>query len=173
MDILIPESIKPLYEEEYNRILKYPNPKLRQISARVSSTDKSAKKTMETLMATMYTNHGVGLAAPQMGILKRIIVVDAEEGMPLQIANPEIIETHGLSSDLEGCLSLPGLYAWVERPTEIVVRGFNKQNQRKEWHLKGLTSKAVQHEIDHLDGILFTDKADPATFEWNLPHLPW
>lgn len=107
---------------------------------------------------TMYQARGVGLAAPQVGVAKRIIVVDVGEGL-WELINPEIIFREGEEVDLEGCLSIPGVTGEVMRASRVRVRGLNRNGQQQVITAEGFGARALQHEIDHLDGILFIDKA--------------
>ncbi|AWZ48723.1 peptide deformylase [Clostridiaceae bacterium 14S0207] len=106
---------------------------------------------------TMYKENGVGLAAPQVGILKRIIVIDVGEG-PFAVINPEILEKGGSQIDIEGCLSVPGEQGRVERPNYVKVKGLNEEGEETIFEGEELLARAFCHEIDHLDGILFIDK---------------
>ena len=118
------------------------------------------------MIETMYDADGVGLAAPQVGILKRIVVVDIGEGVQALI-NPEIINETGEQTDYEGCLSVPGVRAKVKRPAEVLVKALDKNGSEIEIKGSGLMARALCHELDHLDGILFIDKAIPDTIEDN------
>jgi peptide deformylase len=111
------------------------------------------------MIETMYHAEGVGLAAPQIGILKRVIVIDLydETGVKVLI-NPEIIQEDGCYLDTEGCLSIPGVSGYVERPEHIKVKGLNLEGEEIVIEGTGLLSRALCHEIDHLNGVLFTDK---------------
>jgi peptide deformylase len=111
---------------------------------------------------TMYEANGVGLAAPQVGVLKRIFVVDCsdqEERQPMVFINPEILEKSGEVTDNEGCLSVPGKHAQVTRPEKIRVRALNEEMEPFELEAEGLLARCICHENDHLDGILYVDKA--------------
>jgi peptide deformylase len=117
---------------------------------------------MDDMLETMYLAIGIGLAAPQVGVLSRVLVVDvAREGekpQPLRIANPKILwRSDALMTSNEGCLSLPEHYADVERPAEIRLRYLDHENEIRELACKGLLATCIQHEIDHLDGLLFVD----------------
>jgi peptide deformylase len=114
---------------------------------------------LENMGETLYANNGAGLAAPQIGIPKRVIVVDAGEGL-VEFVNPEIVAGDGEESKIEGCLSIPGLNGMVKRKTRVVVKGLNRQGQEFELEATGLLARALQHEVDHLDGILFVDRAE-------------
>jgi peptide deformylase len=122
-----------------------------EINARVLLLIKDMKE-------TMYNSKGVGLAAPQVGILKRIAVIDVGDG-PMVIINPEILEVKGSQIANEGCLSIPGTQKNVERPETITVKALNENGEEVVIHGEGLLARALCHEIDHLDGILFIDKA--------------
>jgi peptide deformylase len=130
---------------------------LRKKSKKVEEINNRIKILIEDMKETMYGADGVGLAAPQVGILKRIAVVDVGEG-PIVIINPEIIETSGCEIDVEGCLSLPGKQGEVERPAMVRVKALNENGEEFIVEGEGLLARALCHEIDHLDGILFTDK---------------
>jgi peptide deformylase len=110
------------------------------------------------MVETMYAAQGIGLAGPQIGVSKRILVVDAGDG-PIQLVNPRIVERDGTQIGTEGCLSIPSIYGEVERWKDIVVKGLNGQGEPVIYEADGLLSVVFQHEIDHLDGRLFTDLA--------------
>ena len=109
------------------------------------------------MLDTMYEKMGVGLAAPQVGILKQIVVIDVGEG-PIVLINPEIIETSGEQTGEEGCLSVPGKWGIVTRPNYVKVRALNEEMEEFEIEGEGLLARAFCHEIDHLDGVLFDEK---------------
>lgn len=115
---------------------------------------------LDDMADTMYEANGVGLAAPQVGILKRVVVIDIGEGL-VELINPEILETSGSQIDDEGCLSVPGKYAPVDRPNYVKVKAMDRDGN--EFIIEGeeLMARALCHEIDHLDGILYIDKALP------------
>ncbi|SNR90864.1 peptide deformylase [Anaerovirgula multivorans] len=133
------------------------DPILRKICRSVDKIDRRIEILLEDMAETMYSAEGVGLAAPQIGILKRVIVIDIGEGL-IEMINPEIIEEQGEQCDIEGCLSLPGQSGDVIRPKKVKVKGLNRKG--KEIIVEGteLLARALCHEIDHLNGILFTDK---------------
>ena len=143
-------------------ILIVPHPRLREKCAPVSLFDAEVKRRAEDMLETMYDAPGVGLAAPQVGILQRMLVVDvAEEGAARQphcLINPEIIwSSEETSVYNEGCLSLPDQFAEVRRPAEVRVRYQTPSGKDEEMHATGLLSTCVQHEMDHLNGVLFID----------------
>ena len=115
---------------------------------------------LDDMADTMYDANGVGLAAPQVGILKRVVVIDIGEGL-VELSNPVILETSGSQTDDEGCLSVPGKYAPVERPNYVKAKAMDRDGN--EFIIEGeeLMARALCHEIDHLDGILYIDKALP------------
>ena len=113
---------------------------------------------LDDMAETLYDSGGVGLAAPQVGILRRIVVIDVGEGL-IELINPEIIEKDGEVSDSEGCLSIPGKYGEVVRPAYVKVKALNRQGEEAEYEGTELLARAFCHEIDHLDGILYIDRA--------------
>jgi peptide deformylase len=143
-------------------IITAPDPRLQRRAKPVAKVDASIRRLMDDMLETMYQAPGIGLAAPQVGVLQRVIVVDcAKEGekpQPYRLANPEILwQSEELLTNNEGCLSLPEHYADVTRPAEIKVRYIDEQNEIRELHAKGLLATCIQHEIDHLEGTLFVD----------------
>ncbi|MCR5660945.1 MAG: peptide deformylase [bacterium] len=139
------------------------NSVLRRKAKPVKAVDLGVQRLMHDMLETMYKAPGVGLAAPQVGISKRIIVVDVgEEGPgPVMLANPKLIvlgDEEELGS--EGCLSCPGLIGDVWRASKIAVKGLNENNEKVTVEAEGFFARALQHEIDHLDGILYIDKAE-------------
>ncbi len=143
-------------------IITAPDPRLKIKAKPVARVDAKVRRLMDDLVETMYHAIGIGLAAPQVGVAQRVLVVDvAREGeppQPLRLANPEILwrsEAKTLAN--EGCLSLPEQYADVERPAEIRLRYLDHENEIRELEAKELLATCIQHEIDHLDGLLFVD----------------
>ncbi len=110
---------------------------------------------LEDMADTLYDSNGVGLAAPQVGVLKRIAVIDIGEGL-IELINPEIVAQEGTQNDLEGCLSLPGKWGYVKRPNKVTVRAMDRNGDLYEYEGEGLLARAFCHEIEHLDGILFS-----------------
>jgi len=143
-------------------ILVAPDPRLKKKAALVERVDAATAKLMSDMLETMYDAPGVGLAAPQVGVLKRIIVVDAARDdappAPLKMANPEIIwASDEKKLQEEGCLSLPEEFENVERPEKIKVRYIDENNELRTIDADGLLAVVIQHEMDHLEGVLFVD----------------
>ena len=141
----------------YN-IVKKGDDVLRKRAKEVSEVTPKIQKLIKNMAETMYQSHGVGLAAPQVGFSKRVIVVDIGEGLHAVI-NPVITEKKGEELGPEGCLSCPNEYGEVSRAKEITVEGLNENGEAITIHASDFLARAFQHEIDHLDGILFVDKA--------------
>ena len=143
-------------------IIIEPDPILRKKSTTVETVDDSTRKLLDDMLQTMYNAPGIGLAAVQIGVLKRILVIDVskkeEEKKPLFLINPEIkIKSKKTSLYEEGCLSLPGYFAEIERPAECIVEFIDYYGKKKKLMAKGLLATCIQHEIDHLNGVLFID----------------
>jgi peptide deformylase len=143
-------------------IITAPDPRLKIKALPVAAVDNKIRRLMDDMLETMRQAIGVGLAAPQVGVAKRIIVLDvAREGekpQPIMLANPEILwRSPELTTGSEGCLSLPEHYAEVTRPEKIRLRYLDYQNEIREIEASGLLATCIQHEIDHLDGVLFVD----------------
>lgn len=140
---------------------------LRQVSRPVLKVTDDIVELVEHMERIMRAANGVGLAAPQLGILQRIFVYDAGDGFQA-IINPKILQRKGSQVGVEGCLSLPGLQGEVERANEVVVKGMDQWGKPVRIRGEGLTARVMQHENDHLDGVLFIDegRADPATLHW-------
>lgn len=138
-------------------ILEGDNPRLRKISRPVGAINQRIIDLLDDMAQTMYEARGVGLAAPQVGALRRVVVIDIGDGL-VELINPEIIETEGSQREEEGCLSLPDDNGYVMRPAKVVVRALDRNGDVQEYTGEGLLARAFTHEIDHLDGVLFTDK---------------
>ncbi len=119
---------------------------------------KGTRQLLDSMASAMYKAHGVGLAAPQVGVSKRLVVIDCGDGL-IELINPEIIAAEGSEVGIEGCLSCPGVYGEVERSATVKVAALDRFGKKIWVDGDGLLSRALQHEIDHLDGILFLDKA--------------
>lgn len=141
-------------------IVKDPDPVLREHAVKVTKFNANLHKLLKDMAETMYDAEGVGLAAPQIGILKRVIVVDVgDESGLIEMVNPEMIERDGEQLGPEGCLSIPGLNGDVRRWQRIKVQGQDRHGQTFIVEAEGFLARAFQHEIDHLNGVLFTDIA--------------
>ncbi|MBQ3695415.1 MAG: peptide deformylase [Alphaproteobacteria bacterium] len=158
------------------KIYEIPEPVLRQKAEKVDAVDDAIRKTLADMLETMYAGNGVGLAANQVGLLKRLVVIDCagegEDPAPIKMVNPEII-AHSDNKILhnEGCLSLPREYADVERWETVKVRYTDENGHERTRDTDGLLAIAMQHEIDHLDGILFIDYLSKLKRDKLLTHL--
>jgi peptide deformylase len=130
---------------------------LRKKCKPVTEVNKKVRDLLDDMLDTMYEADGVGLAAPQVGILKRIVVIDVGEG-PVELINPEILEETGEQIRVEGCLSVPGIYGEVKRPECLLVKALDRDGKEQRIEATGMLAIAMCHEIDHLDGILFEDR---------------
>ena len=156
---------------------------LRKKSRPVEKIDERIRTILDDMAETLYDSGGVGLAAPQVGILRRIVVIDIGEGL-IELINPEILETEGVQEDAEGCLSIPGKSGNVARPERVKLKALNRNGEEVTYEGTGLLARAFCHETDHLDGILYIDKATeiweekskwtekPASSIWELRNLP-
>lgn len=134
---------------------------LRKTSRPIENFDEKLHALLDDMAETMYASDGVGLAAPQVGILRRAVVIDVRDGEGLiEMINPEILESSGSQTDAEGCLSVPEYVGVVTRPDTLTVRAFDRNGNEFTKTATGFFARAVCHELDHLDGILFVDKAD-------------
>lgn len=149
-----------------HKIVEIPDPRLRTISTPVEAVDDEVRALIDDMFDTMYASRGIGLAAIQIGVAKRILVIDlqeeGEDGKPVReprvFINPEIVETTEDSNIYnEGCLSVPDQYAEVERPASCRVRWLDRDGMQHEELLEGLLATCIQHEMDHLEGIIFID----------------
>jgi len=140
-------------------ILEYPDSRLRKKAAAVTAVDDALRQFIDDLLQTMYAHNGVGLAATQVDVHKRVIVLDVSEtrDQPLVFINPEILSKEGEGPVEEGCLSLPGIYDKLSRATRIRVRALGLDGQPFEMSAEGLLGVCIQHEMDHLEGKLFVD----------------
>ncbi len=137
------------------------DPVLRKKAREIRNVDDSIKKLIDDMIETMYDAPGVGLAAPQVGISKRLVIVDVGDGQGLQVfINPRIVKTEGpIEEGCEGCLSVPGIYGDVKRAFKVTVKALNRKGKGITLEATGFRARAIQHEIDHLEGILFIDIA--------------
>ncbi|HHZ02848.1 MAG TPA: peptide deformylase [Tissierellia bacterium] len=133
---------------------------LRKKSREVPVVDNKIRTLLDDMVETMYANDGVGLAAPQVGILRRVVVIDVGDGNVYKMVNPKIIKTGGKQTDQEGCLSVPEKIGMVSRPMNVRVEYLNENGEKVELNAEGLLARCICHEIDHLDGILFIDRVE-------------
>lgn len=140
-------------------ILEFPDDRLRKIAAPVKTVDANIRRLVDDMLETMYHDNGVGLAATQVNVHLRVIVIDVSENkdQPMCLINPEIIERNGEKENEEGCLSVPGFFEKVKRIERIKVKAMNREGQWYEFEAENLLAVCVQHEMDHLEGKLFVD----------------
>ncbi|MBT3012659.1 MAG: peptide deformylase [Candidatus Thiodiazotropha endolucinida] len=140
-------------------ILHFPDPRLRNKAKPVAQVDDSIRRLIDDMLETMYQAPGIGLAATQVNVAKRVVVIDLseEKNQPLCLVNPEIIEKDGEEQMEEGCLSVPGVYEMVKRANLIRVRALGRDGAAFEMEAEGLLAVCIQHELDHLEGKLFVD----------------
>lgn len=140
-------------------LVLFPDEGLREVCAPVPEMTDDLDRLIDDMFYTMYEAPGIGLAAPQIAVQQRVIVVDVSEdkNQPLALINPEIVRSAGQITWEEGCLSLPGIYAHIDRPSDILVRAMNRDGQMIEMEASDLMAICIQHEIDHLNGKLFVD----------------
>ncbi|RKP55376.1 peptide deformylase [Cohnella endophytica] len=142
-------------------IVKHPDAVLRERAQEVTKFNANLHKLLDDMADTMYDADGVGLAAPQVGILKRVIVVDVgDEHELIELVNPEIVFSEGEQLGPEGCLSIPGLQGDVRRANHIIIRGQDRNGNPIQYESTEFLSRAFQHEVDHLNGVLFIDSAE-------------
>lgn len=143
---------------------------LRKKSRKVETVDDKIRNLLDDMVDTMHKYNGVGLSAVQVGILKRVVVIDLyDDKGPIKMVNPVIIKTKGEQEVEEGCLSFPNQYARLMRPMEVVAEALNENGEKIKIKAKGLLAQAICHELDHLDGVLFIDHMIPGTLEYVEP----
>lgn len=146
-------------------LLYYPDEKLHQTSSPVTNFDNNLKQLVTSMFETMYTDEGIGLAAPQINIFKRIVVIDVENDKKPEhqyvLINPVITEKSGENGIKEGCLSIPGLNAYIPRASEVTVKAQDINGKDFTFHASDILAICIQHELDHLDGKLFIDYLSP------------
>ena len=139
---------------------------LRKKSRKVELVDDKIREILQDMVDTMHKYNGVGLAAPQIGLLKRLVVIDLyDDRGPIKLVNPELIKEKGTQEVEEGCLSFPNQFAKIIRPAEVTVKALDENGKEIKINAKGLLAQALSHEIDHLNGILFVDKIIPGTMQ--------
>lgn len=140
---------------------------LRKKSREVEVVDDKIREILNDMVETMHKYEGVGLAGPQIGILKRLVVIDLyDDDGPIKLVNPKIIKEKGKQEVDEGCLSFPNQFGKVVRPAKITIEALNENGQQVKIEGEGLLAQAISHELDHLEGILFVDKVIPGTLEY-------
>ncbi|MBX3113431.1 MAG: peptide deformylase [Fimbriimonadaceae bacterium] len=170
MEIVVPTEFQYLYVTNDERpVVKIPEQVLRRVAKPIEKVTKRHVKLAERMISIMKAANGVGIAAPQVGVSERIVVI-APERKPIVLVNPTITEKSGTQVGEEGCLSIPGLYGDVERFESVIVEAYDIKGRPIELEMKGYPAVVVQHEIDHLDGILFIDKVNEATLHWMDPN---
>jgi len=142
------------------KIVKYGDEILRKVCRPVEKITPRTLTLLDDMVETMRAANGVGLAAPQVGILRRIVVIEVEEGKVIELINPKIIATAGTQEGAEGCLSIPGRSGIVKRPRHVTVRATNRHGEVFEMSGSDLLARAFCHELDHLDGHLYIDRAE-------------
>lgn len=140
------------------KIVEYGDESLRRVSRPVTEITPRILTLIDDMVDTMRAANGCGLAAVQVGVLRRIVVIEVEEGVVYELINPRIVARAGEQREVEGCLSLPGRQGITRRPLAVTVRALNRKGEEIEVHGKGLLARAFCHEIDHLDGKLFIDR---------------
>lgn len=143
---------------------------LRKKAKEVEKVDDKIREILDDMVETMHQFNGVGLAGPQIGLLKRLIVIDLydDEG-PIKLVNPKMIKQEGEQEVEEGCLSFPNQFAKIIRPAKVTIEALNENGEKIKIKAEGLLAQAISHELDHLDGILFIDKIIPGTLEYIEP----
>ena len=137
-----------------------PDEVLRQKARKVPAIDASIQQIIDDMIVTMQEANGVGLAAPQVGVLLRVIVLQMPEQEPFSIVNPDIVKSSGERMVIEGCLSIPGYQGELKRSEKVTVKGLDREGKKIRIRATDLLAQALEHEIDHLDGILYTDRID-------------
>ena len=148
--------------DDIDRVRIYGDPVLRKKAEKITDFNKSLRDLADRIVETMYAKNGIGLAGPQVGVSRKISVIDITFGKEvdkiLTIINPEIIEFEGTSTIEEGCLSVPGIFEDVIRPEMVKIRFQDLSGKEREMEVEGFLARIIQHEIDHMDGVLFTDR---------------
>lgn len=143
---------------------------LRKKAREVEEVNDKIREILEDMVETMHQFNGVGLAGPQIGILKRLVVIDLyDDNGPIKLVNPKIIKQEGKQEVEEGCLSFPNQFAKIIRPAKVTIEALNEKGEKIKIKSEGLLAQAISHELDHLDGILFVDKIIQGTLEYVKP----
>ncbi len=146
------------------KIVKLGDESLRKVCKPMQKFDLRLWLLLRDMADTMYKAEGVGLAAPQVGILRRVVVIDVGNGL-IELVNPEIVATEGEVGMAEGCLSLPGRQGYVYRPEKVTVKALDRKGQPVKITADGMLARAICHELDHLEGVLYIDKMDHEVFD--------
>ena len=173
MLVVVPDEFQYLYVQNDERpVVKIPADVLRTVAAPVPKITKKTQFLIDDMVRIMKKASGIGLAAPQVGVSSRVIVIAPDDMKPMALINPRVIREEGEQIGQEGCLSIPGLYGDVIRAAYIEVEAIDRRGNLITLELEGLPARVVLHEVDHLDGVLFTDKVDPKTLNWRDPDGP-
>ncbi|CAN1484777.1 Def N-formylmethionyl-tRNA deformylase [Fimbriimonadaceae bacterium] len=173
MLVVVPDEFQYLYVQNDERpVVKIPADVLRAVAAPVPKITKKTQFLIDDMVRIMKKASGIGLAAPQVGVSSRLIVIAPDDMKPMALINPRVIREEGEQIGQEGCLSIPGLYGDVIRAAYIEVEAIDRRGNLITLELEGLPARVVLHEVDHLDGVLFTDKVDPKTLNWRDPDGP-
>lgn len=168
-EVVIPEHVADFYASANPGVVKYPDPVLRAVAEPVKRISPDVQDLIRRMITILKRANGLGLAAPQVGVSERVILV-APVGEDIHVLiNPEVVSESGAILGQEGCLSLPGLYGDVERAAEAEVRALNRKGKPVHLKLSGMPARIALHEIDHLNGILFTDRAVASSLHWHIP----
>lgn len=170
MEIVVPEEFRYLYvQDKEHPIVKVPAPVLRQKAKPIAKVGKKTDRLIDDLIRCMKKANGVGLAAPQLGVPERVVVIAPSGMKPTPLINPVLISGEGEVMGQEGCLSIPGLYGDVPRFERVVIEAYDRRGKPYRYELEGMAARVALHEMDHLDGVLFIDKVDFATLHWAHP----
>ncbi len=174
MEIVVPDEYKHLYAANPDcPIVKIPAEVLRRPANPIKKVTNHHRMLGDNMLRIMRRWNGVGLAAPQVGISERVVVIAPTEMRPIVLFNPVITKKEGEELGEEGCLSLPGLYGDVLRATYVEIEALDRRGNEVVYEMEDMAARVAQHEIAHLDGQLFVDVADPASLHWALPdHTP-
>lgn len=168
-EVVIPEHVAEFYASANPGVVKYPDPVLRAVAEPVKRISPGVQDLIRRMITILRRANGLGLAAPQVGVGERVILV-APTGEDIQVLiNPEVVSESGAILGQEGCLSIPGLYGDVQRAAEAEVRALNRKGKQVHLKLSGMPARIALHEIDHLNGILFTDRAVASSLHWHIP----
>jgi peptide deformylase len=168
IELEIPDDILKEWEGRNPGVVKYPDPVLYQVAKPVDKPNHTTRELVDRMKKAMSEAHGVGLAAPQMGVSERVIIYKLpDEKEPLRVVvNPKIVSMKGEQIGPEGCLSIPLLQGDVKRANEVIVKGMDMLGRPFKRRAKEFEARVIQHEVDHLDGILFIERAERDTLHW-------